>query len=132
MGRPPIQIDTGQFESLCNMQCTLDEIAGFFKCSPDTIENWCKKNYEETFSAVYKKYSAGGKISLRRYQFRLAEKNASMAIWLGKQYLGQSDKMEIEHSADDKSIEVKMVAPSEEDVERLKKIKEQLFKDDKD
>ena len=24
-------------------------------------------------------------------QWRLAEKNASMAIWLGKQYLGQSD-----------------------------------------
>jgi hypothetical protein len=27
-------------------------------------------------------------------QFKLAEKNASMAIWLGKQYLGQKDQVE--------------------------------------
>lgn len=27
-------------------------------------------------------------------QMRLAEKNASMAIFLGKQYLGQTDKVE--------------------------------------
>lgn len=40
---------------------------------------------------MFKKKSAGGKMSLRRYQFELAKKNASMAIWLGKQYLGQSD-----------------------------------------
>lgn len=35
-----------------------------------------------------------GKISLRRHQMRLAEKNATMAIWLGKQYLGQTDRPE--------------------------------------
>ena len=28
-------------------------------------------------------------------QFKLAEKSATMAIWLGKQYLGQTDKAEI-------------------------------------
>lgn len=131
MGRPQIEISKENFESLCNLQCTLEEIAGFFKCSPDTIENWCKRTYEEGFSDTFKKYSQNGKISLRRYQFRLAEKNASMAIWLGKQYLGQTDKMEIEQYTDDKGLEIKMVAPSEEDIERLKKIKEQLFKDDK-
>ena len=30
-------------------------------------------------------------------QFKLAEKNAGMAIWLGKQYLGQSDDPAGEH-----------------------------------
>ena len=30
-------------------------------------------------------------MSLRRYQFQLAQKNTAMAIWLGKQYLGQRD-----------------------------------------
>lgn len=44
------------------------------------------------FSDVYKKYSSKGKISLRRFQFQQAEKNTSMAIWLGKQYLGQTEK----------------------------------------
>ena len=36
MARPVIEIKKEQFESLCNLQCTLDEIAGFFKCSSDT------------------------------------------------------------------------------------------------
>ena len=36
-----------------------------------------------------------GKASLRRTQFKIAEKgNANMAIFLGKQYLGQTDKAE--------------------------------------
>lgn len=31
---------------------------------------------------------------MRRSQWRLAEKNANMAIWLGKQYLDQKDIVE--------------------------------------
>ena len=31
------------------------------------------------------------KFSLRRIQFNLAQKSAGMAIWLGKQYLGQKE-----------------------------------------
>ena len=46
------------------------------------------------FSEVFKQKRGVGKISLRRHQWRLAEKNANMAIWLGKQYLGQSDTPE--------------------------------------
>ena len=94
-GRPKKEIDKAQFEKLCGIQCTLVEIAGMFDCCEDTIENWCKKTYKQTFSEVYKTYSAPGKISLRRAQFRLAERNAAMAIWLGKQYLGQKDIVEV-------------------------------------
>lgn len=94
MGRPPIPIDKKQFENLCGMQCTEEEIAAWFKCTQDTLNNWCKKTYGTTFSGAYKVYSANGKISLRRTQMRLAEKSASMAIFLGKQYLGQTDKIE--------------------------------------
>lgn len=92
MGRPKIVIDKDIFEKLCEYQCTLREIAGIFKCSEDTIERWSKRTYKETFAEVYKKYSANGKMSLRRNQFKLSETNATMAIWLGKQYLGQRDK----------------------------------------
>lgn len=94
MGRPTVEITRQQFEGLCNLQCTLVEIAGFFHCSEDTIQNWCKKEYRDTFSAIYKVYSQNGKISLRRIQFRLAEKSSAMAIFLGKQYLGQKEKIE--------------------------------------
>jgi hypothetical protein len=34
------------------------------------------------------------KIKLRRNQFKLSEKNAAMAIFLGKNYLGQKDYFE--------------------------------------
>lgn len=90
-GRPRIEIDKTNFIKLCEIQCTLSEIAGFFDCSEDTIERWCKREFEETFADVFKKHSAKGKISLRRYQFRLAEKSAAMAIFLGKNLLGQKD-----------------------------------------
>jgi AraC-like DNA-binding protein len=93
-GRPKTEIDRKQFENLCNIQCTLEEIAGWFRCSDSTIKRWCKETYGENFERVYKKYSKDGRISLRRYQFQLAKKSATMAIWLGKQMLGQTDKQD--------------------------------------
>lgn len=93
-GRPRIQIDEKQFRNLCALQCTEEEMAGFFECSIDTINNWCKQTFGETFSDTYKKFSQAGKMSLRRYQFKLAEKNTAMAIFLGKNWLGQTDRQE--------------------------------------
>ena len=90
-GRPRKEIDNKIFENLCGLQCTLEEIAGVFDCSVDTIERWCKREYRETFAEVYKKHSAKGKTSLRRIQFKLAEKSAAMAIFLGRNYLGQKN-----------------------------------------
>lgn len=95
MGRPRKEIDAGNFEKLCVLQCTLVEIAGFFDCSEDTIEAWCKREYGETFSETFKKHSAGGKLTLRRNMLRLSEKNASMAIFLAKNWLGMSDNVEV-------------------------------------
>lgn len=95
MGRPQIEIDEAQFRKLCNIMCTAEEIAGFFDCSVDTIERWTKRTFGETFAVVYKRLSSAGKISLRRYQFEIAKKNAGMAIFLGKNYLGQRDSFEM-------------------------------------
>lgn len=105
MARPRIEINQEHFESLCGIQCTLEEIASFFKCSEDTIERWCKRELKMGFADAYKRYSVGGKISLRRWQFKLAEHNVSMAIWLGKQYLGQRDQQELQVTrSDDETI----------------------------
>ena len=97
MARPQKEIDAKAFENLCGIMCTLEEIAGFFDCSEDTIERWCMRTYKESFADTYKKKSAKGKMSLRRKQWKLADNNASMAIFLGKQYLGQKDNIEIEN-----------------------------------
>lgn len=95
MARPRIEIDKDQFEKLCSLHCTEEEIAGFFNCSADTIERWCKREYEMGFAEVFKVKRSAGRISLRRTQFRMAETNPTMAIWLGKQWLGQTDKKEV-------------------------------------
>jgi IS30 family transposase len=95
-GRPKKEIDKSQFEKLCGLQCTIIEIASFFNCSEDTIDRWCKREYGDTFAVVYKKYASQGKISLRRNQFKLSERSATMAIWLGKQMLDQEDKITVE------------------------------------
>ena len=95
-GDTPAQdrIDKKQFENLCGLQCTLLEICDFFDVEDDTLNSWCKKTYGTTFSEVFKLKRGKGQISLRRMQWKLAEKNAAMAIFLGKQYLGQKDKIE--------------------------------------
>lgn len=88
------KIKKDQFENLCNLWCTLTEISEFFDVSEDTLESWCKDTYKETFSEVYKKKNSKGKIALRRWQMKSAEKgNVTMQIWLGKQYLGQKEKL---------------------------------------
>lgn len=94
-GRKNIEIDKTKFEKLCALQCTLDEISGFFDCSEDTIERWCKRTYKKGFAEVFAIKRASGKLSLRRSQMKMAETNPTMAIWLGKQYLGQRDNKDV-------------------------------------
>lgn len=96
MARPRKEIDQKQFENLCGLQCTKEEICGFFEITDKTLESWCKRTYKQGFSEVFRQKRGKGKISLRRSQWRLAEKNANMAIWLGKQYLDQKDNVEVE------------------------------------
>ena len=107
MARPKITWSEQQYktlEGLCGIQCTTQEIEDVLHISIETVDRLCREHYSEEgkplgFSDVYKKYSANGKSSLRRYQFEIAKRNASMAIWLGKQYLGQRDNDEVKAEA---------------------------------
>ena len=89
-GRPKRVIDLDVAEKLGQIQCTYKECAAFMDIPEGTLVN------RPDFTSAYKKGLEVGKISLRRIQFRLAEKSAGMAIWLGKQYLGQTEKYTIE------------------------------------
>ena len=87
MARPKAKVDPVQLEKLAMMGCTNEEIAGFFEVSKDTITR--------RFASILNKGRQNGKIRLRRIQMQIAERgNAVMAIWLGKQMLGQTDKVE--------------------------------------
>ena len=95
MGRPRKEINKTEFEKLCFLQCTEREFCSWFDVNEDTLNKWCKENYDgKTFSAVFKEKRENGIISLRRTQFQLAEKSPAMAIFLGKNLLGQTDKVE--------------------------------------
>lgn len=100
MARPRKEIDRAETEKLMAIQCTEQEIAGWFGVSIDTINRRCKEWGFNSFADMYKMYSKDGKISLRRAQYQAAvvKGNVAMLIWLGKQYLGQSD-----HAADEDS-----------------------------
>ena len=89
-GRPKKEIDYTAVEKLANIQCTQEEIASFLELSVRTLQR------DEEFCRIYKKGQDNGKMSLRRMQFKLADKNPTMAIWLGKQYLKQKDNIEVE------------------------------------
>lgn len=90
MGRPRKEFSKEQFEYLCALQCTESEICSFFKVTSNTLVDRVKEWYDgKTFSEVRPLLAEAGKVSLRRAQFRLAKKSATMAQWLGMQMLDQ-------------------------------------------
>ena len=92
-GRPKYQIDYKALGSLCAIQCTGEEIAGVLDVDYDTLNKRLAEEGHGGFTDYNKKKSSGGKMSLRRKQFEIAkEGNPTMLIWLGKQYLEQSEK----------------------------------------
>jgi hypothetical protein len=92
-----VELDAEQFEKLCHIQCTQNEMSAWFKISVDTLERWSLRHYKEKLADTQKRFAAGGLASLRRAQWVAAtEKDkTAMMIWLGKQYLGQTDKTEL-------------------------------------
>lgn len=86
MGRPKLELDEGLIKSMAEIHCTLEEIASVVGCSVDTLER--------RYLDIIKDARNGGRMSLRRKQFEVAMSgNPQMLIWLGKQELGQTDKV---------------------------------------
>ena len=99
MARPKKTISIEKFELMCHLQCTLQEICDELDVTDKTLQAWCRETYGKGFSDVFKQKRGHGKLSLRRKQWRLAEKSPAMAIFLGKNYLGQSDHTEVHLNA---------------------------------
>ena len=92
-GRPKIQVDFDQVDKLCAIHCTGEEIASVMGVDYDTLSARIKENFGINTSEYIKKKSMAGKASLRRMQFRSAENGSiPMQIWLGKQYLDQTEQ----------------------------------------
>ena len=105
-GRPYAEIDWDQFDRLCEIQCTGEEIASVLGIDYDTLNAACKREHGEGFSDCFEKRSGVGRASLRRRQHEVAmDGNPTMLIWLGKQRLDQKDVSRREHGLGDDDAE---------------------------
>ena len=95
MGRPKKIIDPEQIRSLARLGCTWDEIASVLQIARGTFSARMK---EKKYREAYDRGIAEGNTSLRRAQYDSAVGgNASMLIWVGKNRLGQADRIETQN-----------------------------------
>jgi hypothetical protein len=91
-GRPKKEISWPTLDGLCKIQCTEKEIADVLGICVETLNRAVKAEKKMTFAEYYARASQDGKTSIRRMQYKLAmEGDRTMLIFLGKNYLGQSD-----------------------------------------
>ena len=88
MARPKkYNIDKKQVQNLARLGCTNIEIADFFGCDESLIRH--------SYSEFLIKGRSEQKLRLRQLQWNSAERgNIVMQIFLGKNLLGQTDKIE--------------------------------------
>lgn len=100
VGRPKKVVDLEIAENMAKILCTAEEIAATLNIDADTLNSRIQAEYDCNFSEWYKRFSQGGKASLRRSMWKMVVDNdnpsCSMAIWLSKQTLGMRDSFEEE------------------------------------
>jgi len=92
-GRPPFDFSPKvlqQIQDLASYMCTKEEVANIIGCHRTTLYR------NEQALEAYEKGVNVAKQKIRKTQFDIATKlNSSiMAMWLGKVYLGQTDKIQ--------------------------------------
>lgn len=101
MGRPLALNDDEKtlatIQGLARIQCTTKEAAAVLGVAKQTFFDFLDRSLKAR--QAWENGAEEGKASLRRHQFKMAEKNATMAIWLGKQWLDQKDRKEVEVGA---------------------------------
>ena len=88
-GRKPVDVSGDKVEMLSSFGCSTVEIARLHNCSETTIRTKFREEIERGRENM--------RIKLRQLQWKTAEQGSNaMLIFLGKQYLGQSDRNELE------------------------------------
>jgi len=95
MSRPIIEIDWEQVDKMCAIHCTGEEQAAVLRVDYDTLNRACQREHDISFAEYFKQKASNGKMSLRRKQYTAAmDGNTTMLVWLGKNWLGQTDQIE--------------------------------------
>ena len=119
---------------MAELHATEAEIAGQLGvCNTTWIQ--FKKDHPEV-QEIMEASRANGKVSLRRTQFRQAENNVQMSIFLGKNYLGQSDKITQDVNVSSNVLKSLMDLSEEDYIEaeftEVKNIDNQVSRDNKE
>lgn len=108
-GRPQVVIEYSKLDAMCAIHCTGEECAAILGMDYDSLNKALKRDGHGGFTDYFTQKGANGKMSLRRKQYDQAMSgNSTMLIWLGKQWLGQADKIEEKHESDGKIRDIKI------------------------
>ena len=106
-----------QIKELASYMCSKQEIGRIIGCSESTIQR------NQLAQEAYELGVAQAKKTIRKTQFDIATKlNSSiMAMWLGKVYLGQSDK--VQNTDDNVPLPIYDIIEEPKELIELKEIK---------
>lgn len=93
------KVTVSKIRMLASLQCSEVEAAAELGISKTAFAEMLRIDVKAR--EVWERGKADGRTRIRRAQFGLAERNAQMAIFLGKQYLGQTEIQVVEHSGRD-------------------------------
>ena len=95
-GRPkklqPDEKTIKQVETLSGISCTKADAAAVLGVTEKTFIVFLQQH--EKAAEAWEQGKGLGRVSLRRMQWETAKRSVTMQIWLGKQMLGQTDKVE--------------------------------------
>jgi AraC-like DNA-binding protein len=87
MARPKKEVDPEMIEKLATVGCTIEQIAAVLGVSKDLLHR--------RFNTALRSGREKGNAALHKKQYQVAMSgNVGMLVWLGKQRLGQTDKVE--------------------------------------
>lgn len=101
---------------LGKIQCTTKETAAVLGVSEPSLFALFKR--DKKAREEFEKGQQQGRASLRRQQYKMAETNPTMSIWLGKQYLNQVDKHEIGRAGEFEELSDAELRERERDLDR--------------
>ncbi len=118
-------IDFDKVFQLATYQSTREEIYAILNIMYVELMRPEFKEYRQKFEDAYLAGKEAGRNQLRNAQFKMAQKSVPMSIFLGKQYLNQSDNPQQLMGENLGTVKVQFV-DSKDQEERLKAIEEKL------
>lgn len=111
MGRPTIEWTSEMdktFHTLISIPFVTEEaVADVLGVSISTMHRRLKEHYGQTFDELKTQKQAGLKLRLSAKQYEMAMKgNVAALIWLGKQWLGQKERNEVDVSGSGITIKI--------------------------